>query len=281
MRVLRTDAKLGWVSSLLLGLLPFVLIAGVYMWKSAQLSDSPKANLVPSPAKIVQAFREVALPLPAPEVESDARKAARLDRQFVMWKDTWASGKRLGIAFGIILLAVPVGLWMGSYPVMQKLGLPFQVFAGNVPAMALLGLLFLFLGTEEAPKIAIVVLGVFTRVSIDTFQRARAIPREMFYKAQSLGMSEWEIPWRLVYPQVWPEVLNTIRLNVGLGVALLLSAEWSSAQVGFGFRVLSLFQKNAAVAHTIVYCLYMMALMFVIDITIQRWIRWRYRWFKA
>ncbi|MBB5353213.1 NitT/TauT family transport system permease protein [Haloferula luteola] len=278
MNFLRTDARIPWYGRLALMLLPVLLLGFTYVRKSSELEATDRARLMPTVDKLVDAAKKVALPIPAPDRESERRKELRLERQFLIYKDTVASFKRMGWAAMVILLAVPIGVMMGSYPWAENLGRTVMVILSMIPALALLSILFLTLGTGEVAKVALIVLGVFPVVCLDTYLRAKALPREQFFKAQSLGACELELPWRVVFPQIWPEVLNTIRLNLGVMAVLMIAGESISAEAGIGYRIFIKFYRTTAMNSTIVYVIWLTLLMFLLDAAISQWIKQRYKW---
>ena len=278
MKFLRTDARIPWFGRLALTLLPILVLCFAYVKRSSELAETDRARLMPTAGKLVEAGNKVALPIPAPDNESDRRKELRLERQFLIYKDTVASFKRMGWALAIILIAVPIGVMMGSYPWAESLGKTIMVILSMIPALALLSILFLTLGTGEVAKVGLIVLGVFPMVGLDTYLRAKSLPKEQFYKAQSLGSSEIELPWRIVFPQIWPDVLNTIRLNLGVMAVLMIAGESISAESGIGYRIFIKFYRTTAMDSTIVYVIWLTLLMFLLDFAISMWIKHRYKW---
>lgn len=261
-------------------MLPVVILCFAYIGKSSELAGTDRAKLMPTVPKLVDAAKKLALPIAAPDGESERRRELRLERQFLIYKDTAASFKRMAWAMLVILTAVPIGVMMGSYPWAENLGRTVMVIASMVPALALLSILFLTLGTGEVAKVALIVLGVFPIVCLDTFLRAKALPREQFFKAQSLGACELELPWRVVFPQIWPDVLNTIRLNLGLMAVLMIAGESISAEAGIGYRIFIKFYRTTAMDATIVYVIWLTLLMFLLDVAISQWIKRRYKWLQ-
>ena len=178
MTFLRTDARLPWAGKLILTLLPVLILCFAYVKRSSELAETDRAKLMPTAGKLVDAAKKVALPIPAPERESERRKELRLERQFMLYKDTVASFKRMGWAMLVILIAVPIGVMMGSYPWAESLGKTIMVILSMIPALALLSILFLTLGTGEVAKVGLIVLGVFPMICLDTYLRAKALPRQ-------------------------------------------------------------------------------------------------------
>jgi NitT/TauT family transport system permease protein len=265
MGFLRTDARPGKWTQLVLSLVLFVVLIGAYLGGAYHRHrKNPQDRIMPLPSKMVEGVKNVAF-------KEDRKGDLRL------WVDTWASSKRFGIAIAIIFLAVIVGLYMGVFPYVEAFLYRFLVAFDKIPALSLLPILFILFGIKETTKIALIVIGVFPTVALDAYLRAKALPREQIYKAQSLGASEQEIAFRIVLPQIFPKILDTIRLNFKAAMLLLIAGESIAATVGLGYRI---FQVRRFVAMEIIipYVIWMTLLLFLADYAVQWWIKSRHRW---
>jgi NitT/TauT family transport system permease protein len=121
------------------------------------------------------------------------------------------------------------------------------------------------------------VLGVFPTVALDAYLRAKAMPREQIHKAQTLGASEHEIAYRIVLPQLFPKMLDTLRLNLKAVMLLLIAGESLAASVGLGYRIFVV-RRYVAMDIIIPYVLWMTVLLFLTDWLIQWVMRKRYAW---
>lgn len=259
----RTDAQLGTRSRLVLGSLLFVLMIGGYLWAShVRHEHDPTDKVMPTPAKMVEGATKVVTPNDDGEVR--------------LWIDWKASSYLFGIGLAVIMLAVPLGLLMGTFPLVEAILYRFLVFFDKIPAMALLPILFVAFGLGALPKIALIVLGVFPSIALDAFLKAKEIPREQFDKARSLGATDLEICFAVVLPQIWPKVLDTLRLNLKSMTQLLIAAESLAASAGLGYRIFKL-QRFSTMEIIIPYVIFITVLMFAADFAITAWIRWRHR----
>jgi NitT/TauT family transport system permease protein len=143
--------------------------------------------------------------------------------------------------------------------------------------LALLPILFIIFGLEEASKISLILIGVFPTIALDTYLRAKAVPREQVNKALALGASSFEVAYKVVLPQVFPEVLNTIRLNFKAMILFLIAGESVAATVGLGFRIF-LVRRYIAMEIIIPYVIWMSLLAFLADFLVRLWIKKRYQW---
>lgn len=262
---LRTDAKPNFWVAFTLSLIPFVLMAGGYLTASYQRHlVNPQDKVMPTLSKIATAFERVAL-------KEDRKGDVRL------YVDTVVSAKRFFISLGIIFGGVILGLNMGLFPYVEAVFLRFVTFFDKIPALCVLPILFILFGLGELSKIALIVIGVLPTIALDAYLRAKAIPRQMIYKAQTLGATEQEIAYRVVLPQIFPEILDTIRLNFKSMILLLIAGESLAASAGLGYRIFVV-RRYVAMDIILNYVIWMTILLFLMDGLVTGFIRWRYRW---
>ena len=213
--------------SLLLGALPFVLLALAYLIGSAlRLADNPGDKLLPSLAAMGRMIEVMAF-------TPDKRTG-----DYLLWTDTAASLLRLWAGLAIAtLIALVLGLMNGVLPIVRAVLAPFVAFLSMVPPLALLPVLFIVLGLGEVSKIALIVIGVAPILTRDLALTAAALPREQIVKAETLSASSWLIAWRVVLPQIMPRLIDSLRLQLGPAFLFLIAAEAISAEGGLGYRI--------------------------------------------
>jgi NitT/TauT family transport system permease protein len=166
---------------------------------------------------------------------------------------------------------------MGLFPAWEAVFLRSLLVFDKVPTIVLLPILFCVLGTGEALKVAIILLGLFPKIALDAYLRCKSTPPERIHKALTMGATGLELAMRVVLPQHLPRLLDTIRLNLGPAVAYLFVSESLGSTEGLGYRIF-LFQKNVNMAGIIVYAAWATLLMFVADLAFRLWVRLRYKW---
>ena len=250
-------------------MLPFILLVAVYL-SAAQIrtQENSQQKLLPTVGKMVKAMDKAAF-------TEDKRTG-----KYILWQDTWASLKRLVI--GVVLsslLGFVVGLNMGLLPGIRHLGVAFITFAANIPPLAVLPILFIALGVEEVSKVALIFIGTFPLITRDIYLSARQIPQEMVVKALTLGANQFRVIYRVVWPQIIPRLLNTVRLAMGAAWLFLIAAEAIAAKSGLGYRVF-LVRRYLAMDTIIPYVLWITLLAYLIDSGLKYWISWRYPWYQ-
>ncbi len=265
MSFFKINARPGKLTSVLLSAVLFVLAIAAYAWTAHQRhQENPQDKVVPTFEKMGEGFY---------------RTAFKEDRKgdYRLLVDTIASGKRFLISVALMSIAVLIGLHMGLLPYAEALLLRFVTFFDKIPALAVLPILFIVFGLGELSKIALIVIGVFPTIILDTHLRARAVPREQITKGLTLGASDFEVAYHIVLPQILPGVLDTIRLNFKTIILFLIAGESLAATVGLGYRIFVV-RRYIAMDIIIPYVIWMSLLAYAADLAVRWFVRWRYHW---
>lgn len=212
---------------LALGLLPFVGLLLLYVLASQlRLAENAGDKLLPSLGAIGAAIRTYAF-------EEDVRSG-----RVLFWVDTWASLRRIGIA---LLVSAAIGLVVavaiGVVPRLRALLSPLLSTVAMIPPLALLPILFIVLGLDETAKIALIVIGIAPVIARDLALKIGELPSEQWVKAQTLGASTWQLVTRVVLPQTWPRLIDSMRLTLGSAWLFLIAAEAIASTEGLGYRI--------------------------------------------
>lgn len=213
--------------ALALGVLPFLILLFAYVVGSnSRLAENPDDKLLPAGATLIDSVRSYAL-------EEDSRTG-----EVLLWVDTIASMKRIVYALGISsAIGICFGLAIGAVPYVRSTLAPFVAALSMIPPLAVLPILFIVLGLGEVAKIALIVIGVTPVIVRDLALRAGELPTEQLIKAQTLGASSWLLATRVVLPQLWPRLIDALRLQLGCAWLFLIAAEAIASTEGLGYRI--------------------------------------------
>ena len=195
----------------------------------------------------------------------------------LLWQDTKASGKRILIAMLFIFAGIYVGLFMGAFPYADKVLYRFVLFFDKIPALAVLPILFIVFGLGETAKIALIVIGVAPTIILDTYLKVKEVHDEQLVKGMTLGASQPEIVFRIIFPQIIPKVLDTIRLNFKAVILFLIAGEALAAEAGIGYRIFVV-RRYMDMATIFPYVVWISLLAFIVDMAFRTWISRRYQW---
>jgi NitT/TauT family transport system permease protein len=253
-----------------LAVLPFLLLALVYGIASFQRhQDNPADKVLPTATQMVAAVERMAF-------TADARTG-----DVLLWKDTASSLKRLAIGLGIAaLLGLLVGLNMGIFAGMQATVGPFVTFLSMIPPLAILPILFISLGVGELSKVALIVIGVAPVIARDVAGYVAQIPREQVTKALTLGATQLGVVWRVLLPQVWPRLIEALRLSLGAAWLFLIAAEAIASDDGLGYRIF-LVRRYLAMDVILPYVLWITLLGFLMDWALRLLLAKGFPWYVA
>ena len=194
----------------LIGLLP--ILGLVVLWQAATMAHLYPPVLLPSPLKVMEAF------------------ARYYD---TIASNTLASVSRVVTGIGIAFcLAVPAGLLIGRYQVLDRLfDWSIQVFR-SVPPISLIPMAMLFFGIGDTPAIVLIVLSGTWPLLLNTISGVRGIERTMLKVATATGASEALILRDIVWPAALPNIFTGLRLAVGGGWLTVVTAEMIAVKSG-------------------------------------------------
>ncbi len=166
MGLFNIHAKPGRTLSILLSVMLFVACIAAYMLTSySRHQENPKDKVTPTVSQMADGIKRAAF-------EEDRKGEYRL------LVDTIASGRRFLISLALLSFAVILGLMMGVFPYIELIFLRFMTFFDKIPALAVLPILFIIFGLGEVSKIALILIGVFPTITLDTFLRAKDVPQQ-------------------------------------------------------------------------------------------------------
>jgi NitT/TauT family transport system permease protein len=154
-------------------------------------------------------------------------------------KDIGISIYRVTVGWAIsAVIAVPMGLFIGTFRPVQALLEPLTDFVRYMPAVAFIPLVMLWVGIDEGSKIAIIFIGTFFQMVLMVAEDARRVPMAQIEAAQTMGATRGEILKLVVLPAAKPALVDTLRVTMGWAWTYLVVAELVAANSGLGYAIL-------------------------------------------
>ena len=249
-----SNQRPGRGGALMLSMLPFILVICAYLFYShARLLDNPGDKLLPAPSTIASTLHRYAF-------EEDERSG-----DYLFWTDTTASLERLSVGLAISALAgLTLGVALGVLPYLRVTVAPFVAAVSLIPPLAMLPILFIVVGLGELAKVTLIIVGVAPIIVRDLAMRTAELPSEQIIKAQTLGASTWQLVVRVVLPQMWPRLIDALRLSLGSAWLFLIAAEAIASTEGLGYRIF-LVRRYLAMDVILPYVAWITLLAFTMD----------------
>ncbi len=261
----------------------FAISISIYL-RTAHLRhiENPEDRIVPTITQLATGFTHAALTPAEEDDEGQITASSPLWQKLsnsMLWKDTAASGRRFLISLALMLPAVFLGLHMGAFPWINSWFTRFVLFFDKIIALSILPILFIAFGIGEFAKIMLIIVGVAPTVILDTLNLTKSVPTEQVIKGFTLGAHDLAVTYRVVLPQIWPRILNGIRLNLKAIVLFLFAGEMIASQDGLAYRI-ALMQRHMGMDVIIPYVLWVALLLFLVDASIRAIIRLTNPWFR-
>jgi ABC-type nitrate/sulfonate/bicarbonate transport system permease component len=143
-----------------------------------------------------------------------------------------ASGFAIGTSLGIL-----VGVLVAFRPAAARLLEPTILSLIPIPPIAWIPLLIILLGIGESAKVALISIGSFCTLFLQTAYGIRTGDRTLVEMARALNKGDRALLWRVLFPGVLPGILASMRVALALSWTLLIASEVIASSSGLGWLI--------------------------------------------
>jgi NitT/TauT family transport system permease protein len=158
----------------------------------------------------------------AAELAVDAAFLAHVRATLTAW------GLGLLIATGI---AVPLGLALGTIPLVARAVTTIVEFLRPIPSVALIPLVAMLLGTDLEMKLTVIVYASVWPVLFNTVYGLRDVDPVAKDTLRAFGFGRLAVVWRVAIPATAPFIATGVRMAAAVALILAVTAEMFG---GFG-----------------------------------------------
>lgn len=215
---LRIRSPLSIFSRILLGVIPVLAIFALWNWLTLGEAEERiiSPTILPSPAEVISQFGSLWF-------DKELSRSAIASLQRVIG----------GFVVGL-LVALPLGILMGSFTLVRGLLEPIAVFGAYLPIPALVPLTLSLFGIGEGQKIMFLALAFFVYL-LPLFARAvDDVDNVYLQTAYTLGASKWQVVRKVLIRISAPDIFHAMRLGFGVGWTYIILAEMVAAERGLG-----------------------------------------------
>jgi len=182
--------------------------------------------------------------LPSPLAVARAILDSFLNQGYMV--DVLTSSYRIMLGFTLsAVLAIPIGLLMGTYKPVEALIEPFNDFIRYMPVVAFVPLCILWAGIGDGQKILVIFIGTYFQLVLMVAVAVSQVPREYLETYLMLAGSRTGhryVPegglWKVILPAAWPTIFDSLRIAAGWAWSYLVVAELVAADIGVGFKIM-------------------------------------------
>lgn len=222
----------------------------IALWVLAAAAGWLRADILPGPDAVAGAFRELLV--------------------------TGQLGDALSVSLGRVVLGGVIGIGAGVAAALfsgllrigeELIDAPIQMLR-TLPWAGLVPLLIIWLGIDEASKIALVALASFFPIYLNLFGAIRNVDQTLVEAGRTLGLTNAEIARHIVLPGALPGALVGLRYALGSSWLALVFAETVNAQTGIGY--LTTYARETYRTDVIFVCLLIYATLGLLTDTLVR-----------
>ena len=236
---------------------PLVLLA---LWQLLSSTGVLTSDVLASPGRIAHVGRDL--------VDSGSLTSAMA---------TSLQRVAIGLLLGTVIgtgLALVSGLFRIGEDLVDA---PVQMLR-TVPFVGLIPLFIIWFGIGEAPKVAIITLGVTFPLYLNVYAGIRGVDSQLIEAGESLGLSRWGLVRHVVLPCALPNAMTGLRYSLGIAWLALVFAEQINADAGIGFLMVQardFLQTDVIVVCLIVYAFLGLLADFVVRTLERLLLQWR------
>lgn len=187
--------------------------------------------------------------------------------------DVAASLHRILISFGIAAaIALPLGVLMGAFPVVEAFFNPLVSPLRYLPAPSFIPLLLALLGTGDEQKIALLVIGVVWFLISLIMDDTKRVSKDLVEASRTLGASRPQVIFAVILPAALPFFLDTMRQMLAVSWTYLVIAEIVAATDGIGAVMMR--ARRLVRMDIILACILTIGMLGLLSDAILRSVRW-------
>lgn len=144
----------------------------------------------------------------------------------------------LGGFVAAVALAVPTGLLIGWFPLLDRLTGTIVAFCRSVATLSLLPLALIWFGTGEASKIFLIGYGCFWVMLPNVIAAVKQVDPVLIRAARTMDVRSIDLFVSVVIPAALPRIFAGARIALGVGFMVIVGAEMIGTIVGLGALIM-------------------------------------------
>ena len=148
---------------------------------------------------------------------------------------------RIFAGFGLaVIVAVPLGLMMGTVAMVYRILEPITEFIRPIPSSAYIPVAILILGIGNEMKIFVIFLACLFPILLNTYGGVRGIDPVLIDTGRTFGLSALKALRQIVLPAALPSILTGMRISLGIALIVAVVAEMITGNSGIGYYILDM-----------------------------------------
>lgn len=190
----------------------------------------------------------------------------------------WTFGRLLSAIIASVIIGVPIGMFMGMSNRIDDYVRPLIKFIMGVPALNWVIIVIVWFSATEV-RIGFVLLMICAPITIfNVYDGIRSIDQKTIDMVKTFGANPLQMIKILFWPYVKSFAFTATKINVGVGVRVVIVAELVGAPTGIGKELdlaKSLFDMSLILAWTLWMILILLLLEYFVEWLEDHVLQWR------
>ncbi len=203
---------------------------------------------------------------------------------FYHWGSIWPNFLRSAIRLVISLLisvffGATTGLIIGFEKTADRLLSPIIYIAYPVPKIVFLPVILILFGLGDLSRVIFIVLVITFQVALSARDAAKNVSNRWVKAVESAGGNRLQVYRHVVIPAALPEILTSVRISIGLGIAALYLAEESFTNQGLAYYINNswkIFAYSDVFAGILAFAILGLGLYLIVDLVERIFCKWNY-----
>lgn len=174
----------------------------------------------------------------------------------------------LGIVFGTIMgIIVAIILW--SSKKLSQIMDPFLVILNALPKTALAPIMIIWAGTGVSGIVVVAISILIIVTIISTYNYFNTVDPEKIKMMKSFGASKVQMFTKLIFPSNLVNIINVIKINIGLAWVGVIVGEFLVSRAGLGYLIMyggQVFRLDLVMMGVVVLCLFAYLMYAVVNL---------------
>ncbi len=187
--------------------------------------------------------------------------------------EEFAIGFLIACFFGVLF-----GIIIGWYNKLYSLSSPLIYGLYSTPLVALIPLMIIWLGLDIWPKVAIVFLGAFFPILINTISAVKNLDPLYVRLGKSFGASDFDILRSIALPSSLPFIVAGLRLAIPRAIIGMIVGEFFVSNKGLGYLITfygATFQTGKLLAVILMVVILSLSLTRLVELVEKRFEKWK------
>ncbi len=200
------------------------------------------------------------------------------------WDAIWPNFLRSAIRLIVSLLisvgiGAATGLVIGFEKPIDNLISPIIYIVYPIPKIVFLPVILILFGLGDLSRVIFIALVITFQIALSARDAAKNISSRWVTAVKSAGGNKLQIYRHVVIPATLPDILTSVRISIGLGIAALYLAEQSYTNQGLAHYINNswkIFAYSDVFAGILAFAILGLGLYLIVDLLERLFCNWNY-----